>query len=86
MSTLQPNPDLDEKALRATKLFDRQVRPRLRAEDAGKFVAIDLSSGEFELDVDDYTAVARLRERLPTADVWLARSGFPAACRIGRSR
>ncbi len=49
--------------------FDRHVRPTLRPEDDGKFVAIDIVTGEHELDEDDYAAVMRLRAagRLPTS-------------------
>ena len=46
-------------------LFDRRVRPALRPEDDGKFVAIDVDSGDYELDEDDYTAIMRLRSRQP---------------------
>ena len=40
--------------------FDRQVRPALRPEDNDKFVAIDIDTGDYELDEDDYAAVTRL--------------------------
>lgn len=68
------------------EVFDRRVRPALRPEDDGKFVAVDVVSGEYEINSDDYAAVARLRARVPDADIWLARAGFPATCRIGCGR
>jgi hypothetical protein len=74
---------LHELAGLGTAIFDRQIRPALRPEDDGKFVAIDVQSGEYELDDDDYSAVARLRSRHPTAEVWLMRAGYPTTCRIG---
>lgn len=67
----------------AAELMARVVGPSLCSEDDGKFVAIDLGSGEYEIDADDYAAVSRLRARLPTANVWLARAGSPATCRLG---
>lgn len=73
----------DELARLGGEIFDRQVRPTLRPEDEGKFIAIDVDSGEHELDVDDYAAVTRLRSRRPAADVWLMRAGSPTTCRIG---
>jgi hypothetical protein len=69
-----------------TELFDRQVRPALRPEDDGKFVALDIGSGDYELDEDDYAAVTRLRRRRPAAEVWLGRVGQPAAYRLRQSR
>ncbi len=62
---------LDELARLGGDIFDRQVRPALRPEDDGKFVAIDVETGDYEVDVDDYAAVARLRARKPAADIWL---------------
>ena len=77
---------LDELAALGTDIYDRQVRPQLRPEDAGKFVALDVDTGEYEVDEDDYAAIARLRARRPAADVWLMRAGERAAYRIGAGR
>ena len=68
------------------EVFDRRVRPALRPEDDGKFVAVDVGTGGYEIDDDDYAAVTRLRARLPTAEVWLARAGYPAAYQIRHAR
>lgn len=64
--------------------FDRFVRPTLRPEDDGKFVAIDVQTGDHEIDEDDYAAVMRLKARCPSAEIWLARVGQPAAYRMRR--
>jgi len=61
------------------ELFARVVKPRLRPEDDGKFVAVDVNSGEYEIDEDDYSAMTRLENRVPNADIWLERAGSPAA-------
>ena len=74
---------LDELARLGEGIFDRQVRPALRPEDDGKFVAIDVETGDYEIDEDDYAAVARLRARKPAADVWLMCAGYPTTYRIG---
>ena len=74
---------LDEVARLGGDIFDRQVRPALQPEDDGKFVAIDVETGDYEMDADDYAAVARLRSRKPAADVWLMRAGYPATYRMG---
>jgi hypothetical protein len=77
---------LNELAVLGADIFDRQIRSALRPEDDGKFVAIDVETGEYEMDADDYTAVTRLRARKPAADVWLLRAGYPTTCRIGAIR
>ncbi len=74
----------DELGRLGSELFVRRVHPVLHPEDDGKYVAIDVSSGEFEIDEDDYTAVARLRKRQPEADIWLERAGQPTAHQIRR--
>jgi hypothetical protein len=74
----------EELARLGAEAFDQRVRPMLRPDDEGKFVAIDVGTGEFEIDDDDYTAVVRLRKRSPQAEIWLGRVGAPAAYRMGR--
>ena len=83
MSTTQPRRNLDEIAQLGEAIFDRQVRPLLRPEDDGKFVAVDVDSGEYEIGDDDYTVIERMRSRKPMAEVWLMRAGYPAAYRMG---
>lgn len=84
MPTTKRTPD--ELAGLGRDVFDRRVRPSLRPADDGKFVAIDVESGDYELDEDDYAAVMRLRSRRPAADVWLMRAGYPTTYRIGAVR
>jgi hypothetical protein len=76
----------EELARLGAEVFESRVRPRLRPEDDGKYVAVDIATAEYEVDLDDYAAITRLRARIPSADVWLARAGYPAAYRIGRGR
>jgi hypothetical protein len=80
-----PRRDPEELARLGVETFDRRVWPTLGPGDQGKFVAIDVETGDFEVDADDYAAVTRLHARLPGADLWLGRVGQPAACRIGRA-
>ena len=84
MTPTQPPAADSDLARRGADAFDRAVRPRLRPEDDGKFVAIDVDTNSYEVDEDDYAAVARLRARRPAALIWLERAGAPAAYRLGR--
>ena len=81
-----PSPSPDRLADLASEVFDRDVRPLLKPEDEGKFVAIDVESGACKLDEDDHAAVSRLRLRSPGAQVWLVRAGYPAAHQLRRGR
>ena len=86
MTGTEPRHTPEELARRGAEVFDRQVRPTLRPEDDGKFVAIDIKTSDYELDEDDYGAVTRLRTRRPSAEVWLGRVGQPAAYRMRGGR
>jgi len=86
MPAAKPRYTLDELASLGEAVLARKIRPILRAEDDGKFVAIDVDTGEYEVNEDDYTAVMSLRSRCPEAEIWLARAGFRTAYRIGSLR
>ena len=79
MSTPVSARDLDDIARRGTELFERKIEPTLGPADAGRFVAVDINTGEYEVDDDDYAAVTRLHARVPGAEVWMARVGEPVA-------
>ena len=73
---------LDELGRLGDEMIDRRIRPTLRPEDDGKFIAVDVDSGDYEIDADDHTAVMRLRERKPAGEIWLGRAGSAAAYRL----
>ena len=54
MSATEPHHSPEETARLGAEIFDRDVRPALRPEDDGQFVAIDIATGDYELDKDDY--------------------------------
>jgi hypothetical protein len=79
MTPATPRRNREEVARMGQEIYQQQVLPKLQQEDHGKFVAIDILTGEYEVDADDYTAVMRLRGRLPNAEMWLERAGHPTA-------
>jgi hypothetical protein len=86
MPAAESHRNLDELAHLGGEIYDRHIRPAMRPEDNGKFVAIDVETGDYEVDEDDYSAVARLRSRKPTAEIWMMCAGYPTTYRIGVSR
>ena len=72
----------EEFAQRGQEIYERHIRPALRADDEGKFVAIDIESANYEMDRDDYAATERLLHRHPEAQIWLVRVGHSAAYRF----
>lgn len=73
----------EEFSRRGQAIYDRDVRPALRPEDEDKFVAIDIESGGYAIDRDDYAATEHLLTQYPHAQIWLTRVGQRAAYRIG---
>jgi hypothetical protein len=61
----------EEFARRGDALVASKVRPHLTAADEDKFVAIDIESGEYELDKNEMAAAARLRKRVANPQIWL---------------
>ena len=83
MVHLQPRYAPEEFARRGEEIYGRTIGPGTRPEDAGHFVAIDIESGDFEIDEDDYDATERLLSRKPAAQIWMMRVGEKTAYQIG---
>lgn len=83
MAPLRPRYSKEEFARRGDEIYDRVVRPRVKAEDEGKFVVIDIETEDFEVDADEISASDRLMSRNPDAQMWLVRIGSRYAYRFG---
>ena len=82
----EPRYSKEEFARQGDDIYTRSVLPHVTPRDAGKYVAIDIESGAYEIDGDELAASDRLLARVPQAQVWLARVGLPYARRFGRRR
>lgn len=67
-----------EVARRGSEIIAR-VEPTLPATVQDQFIAVDIDSGEYEIDRSDLAAVDRLQARLPRAVIWMGRVGSPTA-------
>jgi hypothetical protein len=66
----------EEFARRGDALYETKVRPRLKPADKGKFCAIDIETGEYEIAEDEMEACDKLYARIPNAQPWLVRIGY----------
>lgn len=87
MSPTGPRYSKEEFARRGDEIYDRELGPELERTSRGKFVAIDIETGQFEVDASEMAATDRLLARLPDAQIWFRRIGSRFARRFGpRSR
>jgi hypothetical protein len=83
VAATRPRYSKEEFARRGDLIYERDVRPAVGAGNEGKFVAIDIETGAYELDADEQAASDRLLGRVPDAQVWLRRVGSRYARRFG---
>lgn len=86
MTATKPRYSKEEFAKRGDAIYDRDLGPRLEPAENGKFVAIDIETGEFEVDADEMAATDRLLARVPKAQIWFRRIGYSYAHRFGSHR
>ena len=73
----------DEIARRGEELYERSVRAQVEPESDGRFLAMDVDSGDYEIADEAIAATTRLRKRRPGAVTYLVRVGYPTAFRLG---
>ena len=83
MQTTTPRYSKEEFAARGDELYERRILPLLGDENEGRFVLIDIESGEYEVDEDEIAASDRLLIRRPNAQIWLRQVGSRYARRFG---
>jgi hypothetical protein len=86
MTATLPRYSKEETARRGQEIYDKDIRSVVEAAHQGEFVAIDIETGAYELNKDDYAATENLLARQPDAQIWLVRVGHAAAYRIGGPR
>src|SRR5438552_17349122 len=73
----------EEFARRGDALVESKVRPHLTSADEDKFVAVDIETGEYELDKNEMKAADRLRRRIPDPQIWLVHVSLGYLHRFG---
>jgi hypothetical protein len=63
--------------------YERDIRAHVEPQHKGKLLALDIQSGDYEIDVQAGPAVDRLKNRRPDATVFVLRVGHPTAYKFG---
>ena len=64
---------------RGEAMYVQQIRDKLDPQHKGKFLVIDIETGDYEIDVDDLAATQQLMATHPNAVIYGLRIGFPTA-------
>ena len=83
--TAIPYPGLttEEVARRGQELYERNIRHKVEPEQIGRFLVVDIESGDYEVADDDLSASDRMLARKPDARLYGLRVGRDYAYRLG---
>ena len=70
-------------AARGKEIYQQQIREKVEPQHRGKFLSVDIETGDYEIDTDDLSPSLRLLAKRPEAVIYSLRIGFRAAHRIG---
>ncbi len=76
----------EEIVQRGQALYDQQIRAQVEASHEGKFLVLDIETGEYEIDVSEVAALKRAKAKHPGAAFYILRVGHPTAYRVGGQR
>jgi hypothetical protein len=83
MAVRQPRYSKEEFARRGDEIYESRVRQQVEAGNHGKIVAIDLETGDWEIDASEVAACNRLEANHPDAQIWIVRVGSRHVRRFG---
>lgn len=74
----------EEISRRGQRLYDQKVRSKIADCEKGKFLVLNIETGEYEIDTDELTALKRAKTKQNDAALYMLRIGHPAAYRLGK--
>lgn len=83
MGSVERRYSKEEFARRGDAIYQKEILPTLAARDVGKFLAIDIETGEYEIAADELKAGNKLRARLAEAQIWMVRVGYASTRSFG---
>jgi hypothetical protein len=76
----------EELAARGRQIYDERIRDRVEPEHRGKYLVIDVETGEYEMDEDDVAVMKRAARKHPAEFLYGMRIGYPTMGRVGARR
>ncbi len=75
----------EEIARIANEIYRRDIRDKVMPQHKGKFLILDIESGDYEMDEDDLSAEEILRARRPDGVLFGLRIGYQTAYTLAGS-
>jgi len=72
-----------EIARRGTEFYERHLRQSVEREHFGRYLVLDVETGEYEIDSDHLAASNRAVAKRPNAILFTLRIGYRSGGRIG---
>ena len=76
----------EEIASRGKHIYEARLRQKLEPANVGKFLVIDIETGEYEMDDDDVAASLRAFDKNPDGARFGMRIGYRTSGTIGGKR
>ena len=74
---------IDEVCDRGEQIYEEQIKHLVEPEHNGKFIVIDIESGDYEMDEEELDAFDRLKLRRSEGETYMTRIGCCAAYHMG---
>lgn len=78
-----PRHTKEEIAARGKAIYEQQLRAKLEPEQRGKFLIIDIESGDYEVDSDEFAASRHADAKHPDGAFFGMRVGHRSSGTIG---
>jgi len=80
-----PRFSTDEIVARGKEIYEKQLKSTLEPQNLGKFLVIDIETGEYEMDEDDLTAALRAYQKKPEGARYEMQIGYATSGTIGNA-
>ncbi|HLK57893.1 MAG TPA: hypothetical protein VKU00_15100 [Chthonomonadaceae bacterium] len=80
-----PRYSTDEIVARGKEIYEKQLKSKLEPHEIGKFLVIDIDTGEYEMDEDDLAAVLRAYKKNPDGARYEMQIGYATSGTIGNA-
>ena len=75
----------EEISSRGRAIYEQRLRVQIEADNLDKFVIIDIETGDYEIDTDDFAASDRAHQKHPNGAFYGMRIGRRSSGMIGAS-